>query len=72
MNIAYGRLWWVIVGAFFASALPAFNAAWDGMSAFIESLMAYIVLGERFSDPNQYIGIALIGVGLFFLKIPMN
>jgi hypothetical protein len=31
MNIAYGRLWWVIVGAFFASALPAFNAAWENM-----------------------------------------
>lgn len=31
MNIAYGRLWWVIVGSFFASALPAFNAAWDNM-----------------------------------------
>jgi hypothetical protein len=31
MNIAYSRLWWVIVGSFFASALPAFNAAWDNM-----------------------------------------
>lgn len=31
MNIAYGRLWWVIIGSFFASALPAFNNAWDGM-----------------------------------------
>jgi hypothetical protein len=31
MNISYSRLIWVIVGSFFASALPAFNAAWDGM-----------------------------------------
>jgi hypothetical protein len=31
MNIAYGRLWWVVIGSFFASALPAFNMAWDKM-----------------------------------------
>jgi multidrug transporter EmrE-like cation transporter len=48
------------------------NAAWDGISAFVESLMAYLILGERFSDPNQYIGIGLIIVGLFFLKIPLK
>lgn len=48
------------------------NAAWDGFSAFIESLLAYIVLGERFGDPNQYIGIGLIIAGLFFLKIPLK
>jgi multidrug transporter EmrE-like cation transporter len=48
------------------------NIAWDGMSAFIESFLAFIVLGERFSDPNQYIGLGLIVAGLFFLKIPLK
>jgi multidrug transporter EmrE-like cation transporter len=45
------------------------NAAWDGISALIESAAAFVILGERFSDPNQYIGLGLIVSGLFFLHI---
>ena len=75
--LAYGVLGYVGVIYFLIETLKGssvlmVNAAWDGISAFIESLMAYIILGERFSDPNQYIGIALIIVGLFFLKIPIK
>jgi multidrug transporter EmrE-like cation transporter len=75
--LAYGILGYVGVVYFLihslrGSSLLMVNAAWDGISAFIESLLAYIVLGERFSDPNQYIGIVLIVVGLFFLKIPIK
>lgn len=47
------------------------NAVWDGVSALLESLAAYYVLGERFHDPKKYFGIALIVIGLFFLKMPM-
>jgi multidrug transporter EmrE-like cation transporter len=48
------------------------NAAWDGVSALIETFAAYFILGERLADPNQYIGIGLIVFGLFFLKIPIQ
>lgn len=47
------------------------NAAWDGVSALVESLAAFFILGERFHDPHKYFGIALIVIGLFFLKMPM-
>jgi len=47
------------------------NAVWDGVSALLESLAAYYVLGERFHDPWKYFGIVLIVAGLFFLKMPM-
>ena len=47
------------------------NAAWDGLSALIESIAAIIVLGEKFDDPYKYFGIFLIVVGLFFLKLPV-
>jgi multidrug transporter EmrE-like cation transporter len=47
------------------------NAAWDGLSALIESLAAMIVLGERFDDPYKYLGIVLIVAGLFFLRMPV-
>jgi multidrug transporter EmrE-like cation transporter len=47
------------------------NAAWDGLSALIESGTAMIVLGERFDDPLQYVGILFIIAGLFFLRLPV-
>jgi multidrug transporter EmrE-like cation transporter len=47
------------------------NAVWDGLSALIESLAAIIILGEKFDDPWKYIGIFLIVLGLFFLKLPL-
>lgn len=48
------------------------NAVWDGLSALLETLAAMIILGERFDDPWKYIGIGLIIIGLFFLKIPLK
>ena len=48
------------------------NAAWDGMSALTGSLAAFIILGERFDNYSQYIGVALIIAGLYLLKIPIT
>ena len=48
------------------------NGAWDGMSAAIESLAAYIFLGERFNDYLQYVGLCSIIFGIFLLKIPLT
>ena len=46
------------------------NAAWDGISALIESLAAIIILGERFEHHSQYAGSILIICGLYLLKLP--
>jgi multidrug transporter EmrE-like cation transporter len=71
--LAYGILGYIGVVYFLVQSLRGssvlmVNAAWDGISAFVESLLAFIVLGERFSDT----GIGLIVAGLFFLKIPLK
>ena len=47
------------------------NAAWDGMSALTGSIAAFFILGERLDNYSQYIGIALIILGLYLLKIPI-
>jgi multidrug transporter EmrE-like cation transporter len=52
------------------SSILLVNGAWDGVSALIESVAAYIILGERFTDYYQYIGLLFIIIGLFLLKIP--
>jgi multidrug transporter EmrE-like cation transporter len=48
------------------------NNAWDGISSLIESIAAYIILGERFDNYLQYLGIIFIICGLFLLKIPLK
>lgn len=48
------------------------NAGWDGISALIKSLAAYIILGERLESLGQYFGIIFIIIGLFLLKIPLK
>ena len=44
------------------------NGMWDGSSAIFESLAAFIILGERFNHPMQYIAIGLIVTGIFMLR----
>lgn len=51
------------------------NAAWDGLSAILESLFAFFIAGERLTNPIQYAGVVFIILGLFALKcgdIPYN
>jgi len=53
------------------SSILLVNAAWDGVSALIESVAAILILGERFDDPWKYVGVLFIIIGLFFLKLPV-
>jgi len=48
------------------------NGAWDGMSVIVESLAAYFILGERFDNYLQYVGLVVIVIGLYLLKIPWS
>ena len=48
------------------------NTVWDGLSALLETIAAMIILGEYFVDPWKYVGIGLIILGLFFLKLPLK
>jgi multidrug transporter EmrE-like cation transporter len=45
------------------------NAAWDGISAVLESLAAFFIMGERLTNAWQYTGIVFIIMGLFALKM---
>jgi multidrug transporter EmrE-like cation transporter len=44
------------------------NGMWDGVSGLIEGLAAYIVLGDRLEHTSNYLGLALVVVGIFLLK----
>lgn len=54
------------------SNLLMVNNAWDGTSSIMESIFAYVVLGERFDNYLQYVGAISIILGLYLLKIPLK
>ena len=62
----------MLIVALKGSTVLLVNAAWDGISALIESLAAIILLGERFEHHSQYAGVVLIICGLYLLKLPMT
>ena len=44
------------------------NGMWDGVSAILETAVAFFIFGERLNSVNQYLGLGLIIAGLFILK----
>lgn len=70
-TIGYVGVVYYLIRSLQGSQILLVNAVWDGLSAIIESLAAMILLGERFEDPVKYLGIILIILGLFFLKMPL-
>ena len=44
------------------------NGMWDGISAVLETLAAYFILGERLNNKWQYIGLVLLIAGLFLVR----
>jgi multidrug transporter EmrE-like cation transporter len=70
-TVGYVGVIYFLIRSLQGSQILLVNAAWDGLSALIESIAAIVVLGEKFNDPWKYFGIFLIVLGLFFLKLPV-
>src|SRR5690349_8315614 len=69
-TVGYIGVVYFLIQSLKGSTVLLVNAAWDGLSALVESLAAIVILGERFDDPRKYVGVVLIIAGLFFLKLP--
>lgn len=72
-HLAQGILGYVGVVFFLVRCLSGanimwINGMWDGMSGLLETLAAYLILGQRLDSPLQYLGIGFITLGLVFLK----
>lgn len=70
-TVGYIGVIYYLIRSLQGSQVLLINAAWDGLSALLESIAAIIILGERFDDPFKYLGIILIIIGLFFLRMPL-
>jgi multidrug transporter EmrE-like cation transporter len=58
-----------LIKSLVGSSILYVNTAWDGISTLIETFAAIILLGERFEDHVQYIGLGFVIIGMFLLKI---
>jgi len=57
-----------LIWSFHTGNVLLINGMWDGMSSVVESLAAYLILGDRLSNPYQYAGLFMTVVGVFLLK----
>ncbi len=62
-----GVVFFLIQSLIYGKTILYVNAVWDGTSAILESLAAWIILGERFETTREYIGLLFIIMGLFLL-----
>lgn len=43
------------------------NGLWDGISGVLESIAAYVILGDRLKNSCQYLGLGMICFGIVLL-----
>ena len=70
--LSYSGIIYFLIRSLQGSQVLLVNAAWDGLSALIESFAAIVILGEHFHDPLQYVGVVFIILGVFLLKLPLK
>jgi hypothetical protein len=72
-DLAKGSVWYMGVVFFLVKSLVGsnilyVNGMWDAISGLIESVAAFVFLGERFEHPHQYLGLLMAISGIFLLK----
>ena len=78
----YNSYWWLFFGILCYIVLIGFiimilkyanvmhmNISWDVISIIIETILAYLLLGEVLRGFNQYFGFFLIILGLVFMNL---
>ena len=67
--ISYIVLVYMLIHILTYSNVLQMNIQWDAMSVILESLLAYLLLNEVFSDPLQWVGFFLIVTGLIVMNL---
>jgi multidrug transporter EmrE-like cation transporter len=66
--LGYAGVVGLLVATFKFKNVLYVNGIWDGASGLLESLAAFIILGDRLEKTSQYFGIVFIIVGVVLLK----
>ena len=71
-SVGYLGVVYYLIRSLQGSKLIVVNTAWDGVSTIMEDAFAFFFLGERYDFWIQYVGLFLILIGLYFLKMPIK
>jgi multidrug transporter EmrE-like cation transporter len=66
--VGYAGVVWLLIVSFKLKNVLYVNGMWDGVSGLVESIAAYVILGDRLEKPSQYTGLVMIIAGVFLLK----
>jgi multidrug transporter EmrE-like cation transporter len=66
--LGYSGVIYFLIAALKQGNILWVNGTWDGISGIIESLAAFFILGERFNNWKQYVGLGAITAGLYLLR----
>ena len=67
-SVGYVGVIYFLIKSLRGGSIMYVNGIWDGVSGLLESLAAYVILGERMNHPMQYLALVIISIGLFMLR----
>ena len=67
--ISYAVVIYLLIQILKYSNVMQMNIQWDALSAILETALAYFLLKETLSGITQYIGFALIILGMIFMNL---
>lgn len=65
--VGYAGVIFFLIKALKSGNVMYVNGMWDGVSAIIETVAVYFLLGERMNTSTQYGGLGLIIAGIFMM-----
>jgi len=67
--LGYTGVLYFLIRSLRANNVLYVNGLWDGMSGLIESVAAYVILGDRLKNGQQYLGLLFVVVGIALMKL---
>lgn len=74
MNFSQGMIGYVgviyfLIKSFKVGNVIYVNGMWDGISAIMETIAAFLILGERLNTKTQWIGLVVLIIGIFMVRM---
>ena len=66
--LGYAGVIFYLIKSFRGDNVLYVNGMWDGISGLIESVAAYVVLGDRLERPTQYAGLVMVIAGISLMR----
>lgn len=67
--IGYVGVVYYLIKSFKMGNVIYVNGMWDGMSTVLETIAAYLILGDRLNTKTQWIGLGMLIVGIIMVRM---